>query len=943
MVCLFSRQNQWSRRSLQYTTLTKAQQKVVDHDYGPALVFAVAGAGKTTAMVHRIERLVREGVFPASQILATSFGKGNEIDLSKKLQKWPHCRAVEVRTLHALGRSIIVRAHECGHLRRVRLNMDSDSRFSPEQRLLNTAMYEARSRQLPFAPELDSIDRQDFFSYIDACKGNLRYADYEQIKPVLPPWAQKIAGQAGAPQKQSLEWYLDLYRLYEEVRLQQGVITFADMLMTGWQTLVLYEDILEEARSRYQAVLVDEFQDINLAQSEILDLITAPQRNYMAIGDDDQTIYEWRGASPRYILNFAKRYKAQRYLIPDNFRCPAGPLIFANRVIRHNQQRETKQLQLTRGFGGETQLYVDRDAATMAQRIVGGIQQLRQEGFAWSDMAVLVRINAQTPYIEQALIAAEIPFHVSKPFYKRWEIQTLIYYARLAWVEWAVQTGRTMTAGQKEWLAEAWLAIYNRPKRYVSRELAEQVLQLITRGDMSPTEALRLAGPRASHDGITQKMERLADDVAWLATRLKSDAASTLRQLELRLEYKSYLLESSGFPQTGEGRAAGVDAFIDYARGKGTVLEFMQHIQELAERKVGDERSKREDAVQLATIHAAKGLEWPVVFIAQANQSIMPFDGERADNMEEERRLFYVALTRSSRHLYIHATKEDSLSQFLGEASYRSLLELLPRLQAILQRNPQRWQAEDALLLARTIARHKLHSYFTDWWDAPEEKQEAISRTMQRFAAAVDAQRGWDALGLRPQEMELWQTLGGAEIAPEEQQFPGLEKLLAESKAAPAYGYGGNAVAKRATTRREKSTSPPPEPQPATIRPGMWVRSDAGWGRLERITDGEGQEVVEASPGQRHGRLYLTLRPRRDALPVEIDLEAGRLYFPQNGNLYTCTRCDRFSSNDTRLLTKDHNKAAHNGVGPSYRREKNGERPLGNIWFQKGPPREPLE
>src|SRR5690606_10898293 len=258
--------------------------------------------------------------------------------------------------------------------------------------------------------------------------------------------------------------------------------------------------------------------------------------------------------------------------------------------------------------------------------------------------------------------------------------------------------------------------------------------------------------------------EQLAEDVAWLATRLQSEAASTLRQLELRLDYKGYLLESSGFPQTAEGRAASVDAFIDYARGKGSVLEFMQHIQELAERKVGDERSQRDDAVQLATIHAAKGLEWPVVFIAQANQNIMPFDGERTDNMEEERRLFYVALTRSSRHLYIHATRDDNLSQFLREAGYHSFLELLPRLQSLLKRNPEQWVAEDALLLAKTVARHRLHSYFTGWWDASQEKQEMVGRTMQRFAAAVEAQQGWDALGLKPSEMELWQKLGGEKV-----------------------------------------------------------------------------------------------------------------------------------------------------------------------------------
>ena len=404
--------------------LTEAQQAVVAHNHGPALVFAVAGAGKTTAMVRRVERLVREGVFPASQILATSFGKGNELDLRLKLAQWSHCRAVQVRTLHALGRRIILQAQQAGHWPEVRLNDNDNDSYDRDQRLLTIAIHEARQRMEPYAPELEGIDRQDFLSYVAACKGNLLYADLQRA--ALPAQAMMVAGEADAPSA-VLDWYLDLYRLYEAVRLERGIVTFADMLLTGWETLVRFPDVRQAVQAQYQCVLVDEYQDINLAQSQILDQISAPHHNYMAIGDDDQTIYEWRGANPHFILDFAARYKARKYVIDDNFRCLAAPLVLANQVIAHNRQRAPKRLQLTRGFGGETLVEVHRDASIMAHEIVSKIHALHKKGWQWQDMAVLVRLNAQTPYIEQGLIAAEIPFRVSNPFYNRYEIRTLIY------------------------------------------------------------------------------------------------------------------------------------------------------------------------------------------------------------------------------------------------------------------------------------------------------------------------------------------------------------------------------------------------------------------------------------------------------------------------------------------------------------------------------------
>lgn len=757
--------------------LTAAQQTVVDHEAGPALVFAVAGAGKTTAMVHRIERLVREGLFSASQVLATSFGKGNEQDLRQKLAPWPHCRAVQVRTLHALGRSIIVCAQQAGHWAQLRLSPDAGESYDLDQRLLTIAIQQARLRAEPYAPELEAIDRQDFLSYVAACKGNLRYADLQRAN--LPSPALRVAGEAEAPGA-VLDWYLDLYRLFEAVRLQQGVVTFADMLLTGWEALVRYPRVLEAMQAQIQCVLVDEFQDVNLAQAQILDLLTAAHRNYMVIGDDDQTIYEWRGANPRFILDFERRYGARKYVIDDNFRSPAAPLVLANRVVAHNRQRAPKRLQLTRGFKGETRVLVQADAATMASAIVDKIQALQHEGWQWQDMAALVRLHAQTPYIEQGLIGAEIPFRVSNPFYSRYEVRTLVYYVRLAWVEWALQTGNELSAAQQRWFTEAWQAVYNRPKRYLSRQLHDLVVEIVLKEGASPTEALRRVLPQAPHDGVAANLEFLADDLAWLAVRLRSDAAQTLAEFEERLEYKAYLLDSSGFPQTGAGRAASVDALIDYARGKGTLLDFVKHLRRLSRQKIGRRALAGEDAVTLTTIHGAKGLEWPIVFIAQCNQEIMPFNGQRAENMEEERRLFYVALTRSSHHLFLHAVQSQPLSPFLAESGWQQVLPALRQVGSVLRRNPLSWQAADAWQLARSVERYGLNRYFQRWWDAEPARREAVARKMRDFLATVAAQNAWRQLDLRASSAAFWIDLAPEYDADPEPGFPGMGALLAE-------------------------------------------------------------------------------------------------------------------------------------------------------------------
>ncbi|NCC34076.1 MAG: ATP-dependent helicase, partial [Chloroflexia bacterium] len=241
--------------------LTEQQQQIVAHNHGPAMVFAVAGAGKTTAMVHRVERLVRERIFAPDRILVSSFSKAAVDDLGEALAAWPHCRRVIRRTLHGLGLKIVNDAAECGAL--PPLAQNALKMNGEERQIFWTARDRARTTQVIPADALDALDEQDFLDYLGACKGNLCYPDLATIG--LPEEAMTVASQAIAPP--GMPWYRDLYRLHEEVRRERGWLTFDDMLMLSWEALMRSPALCTRWQQRFDAVIVDEFQDVNLAQA----------------------------------------------------------------------------------------------------------------------------------------------------------------------------------------------------------------------------------------------------------------------------------------------------------------------------------------------------------------------------------------------------------------------------------------------------------------------------------------------------------------------------------------------------------------------------------------------------------------------------------------------------------------------------------------------------
>jgi DNA helicase-2/ATP-dependent DNA helicase PcrA len=733
--------------------LTEQQQAIVEHDEGPALVYAVAGAGKTTTMVHRIERLVREGVFEPRRMLATTFNRAAATEIRTKLRCWRHCEPVKATTLHAFGYSIIRQAVRRRYLRPVRVLDQPD-------KLLYEALRLLRRKDVWFKDELDQLDKDDFLTYVSACKGNLEYADLSAAN--LPLSGLKLASQAVAPTT-FLSWYVDLYRIFEQVRIKANWITFDDMLLQGWEVLIKHPDVLSYVRNLFHCVLVDEFQDINFAQSEILDLIVAEHLNYMAIGDDDQTIYEWRGANPKFILNFEARYEAKKYLISDNFRSPASQIALANEVIQHNKKRENKFLSLTQGFNGRVFLHSEANEEKMARHLVEQIELALKDGLQPEELVILIRIYAQTPYIEQFMIEKRIPYLIvgSVPFYRRTEVVTLLNYCHVAMIDKKLQAGQELTVKDIETFTKAWRNIYNRPKRYLSRVISDKIRDTMLFHQLPFERALAVMGSDINF-WLEEKLFKFLRTLDWLSRHLDMPATKLLDKLEKRLDYKHYLEESSGFPETGQAKAATVDAFIQYAKGKGNILEFIDHLQDISFGQLHTVREHGNDDsrfVKIMTIFRAKGLEWDTVFVPHCNRGTIPF-GKDKRRLEEERRLLYVAMTRSRKYLHLYWT--SPISPFLVEANLEKTLDEVLRLQKILTSAPNEWQRQELPLVANGIERFRLKRFFSEWWQIPAERKQEIAKLMlASYNEKDEALEEQADKSLSPNEVKFWERFSG--------------------------------------------------------------------------------------------------------------------------------------------------------------------------------------
>jgi DNA helicase-2/ATP-dependent DNA helicase PcrA len=707
--------------------LTPEQQAVVRHDTGPALVMAVPGAGKTTALVHRIRALVTDRRVTPERILACSFSRATVADLSDALSAIG-ISGVDVRTVHSLGRALREQAGADAP------PPDAPAPTDAAYRLARGALRAlADDRGEPVAAL--GLTPEDLVDRVAAWKQQLAYADLEAAN--LPPAAAAVARAADPDDATAL------FRRFEARRRRRGWLTYADMLRDGWEGLHHDPDLRSTVQERYRYVLVDEFQDVSRAQFHLLDLVTAAHRNYMAVGDDDQSIYGWRGARPTFLRSFPDRYEASVYRMTASFRLPPAPLVLANRVITQNEERAPKQSTLTHLQGGAT-LRTPASTAAAADALAARVAQLRSdEDVGLEDMVVLVRTYGQTPPIERALLDHDVPYRVvgASPFYRRRPVQTLLRY-----LYWAVLEHRRDRRGgfadpqAARQYASRFAYLANHPNRY----LPQGFIDVVTRE--ARTENVSVLDRLAAHrDDLPDDTVGAADDLRALlqslVDQLDRNAGAVLDDLVAALSYDTVLRERRARPRQAEADIRTVRAFTSMAEETGDVRALLQHVRALAADRT--DRAPEAPALAIRSIHRAKGAEWPVVFVPGCVEGTLPYapDEQTEAELAEERRLFYVALTRPRRRLYLFAPEEDAPSRFLEEAQAASAITSCRRVRSALTTRPATLSDAALAHLCAGVVQLGLETFLRDWWTPSPDRAAALADRLKALTDRAEAAR----------------------------------------------------------------------------------------------------------------------------------------------------------------------------------------------------------
>lgn len=588
----------------------ESQLRAIHHKDGPMMVLAGPGSGKTTVITHRVKYLIEEGGVAPSSILVITFTKAAAVEMRQRFGKLmgEEQPPVSFGTFHAVFFTILKHAYR----------YDAASIIREEERM--QIMREQMDRC-----GVDVEDAAEFaasiLQEISAVKGEMLNLDYYYAKNC------------------SEDLFKKLYQGYEDALLAKNRIDFDDMLVMCYDLLKKRKDILGAWQRKYRYILVDEFQDINRVQYEIVRMLAAPEDNLFIVGDDDQSIYRFRGAKPEIMLGFRKDYpKAEQTLLGVNYRSTVQIVEAAGRVIGHNRIRFPKNITSSRGAGCPVRTEVWEDPRAQARGIVEEIQDYQKLGYRLSDIAVLYRTNLQPRLLTERLMEFNIPFQmrdVLPNLYDHWISQDIFAYIRMA-----AQTKETHGRAKR---ADV-LRVINRPKRYISRES-------LTDAEVSWD---KLKSWYQDRDWMQERIERLEYDLALLVQMAPAAAVNFVRK---GIGYDDYLKEYAGYRRMKPEELLEIaDQLQESASGYKTMEAWAEYREEYAEklREQARKRETRVDCVSLMTMHSAKGLEFPIVYILDANESITPYQKAVLDaDIEEERRMFYVAMTRAKERLHV--------------------------------------------------------------------------------------------------------------------------------------------------------------------------------------------------------------------------------------------------------------------------------------------------
>ncbi|AHE99772.1 DNA helicase II [Thioalkalivibrio paradoxus] len=640
-------------------SLNPAQREAVAAPPGPTLVLAGAGSGKTRVLVHRIAWLIEvEGVMPWSLLAVTFTNKAaNEMRGRIETLLGQPVSGLWMGTFHGLAHRLLRQHWQEARLPQSFQILDSDDQLRLVRRVLR-------------ALELDEArwpPRQAQW-FINARKDEGRRPDH------LPDTGDPVSRQ-----------WVRVYTAYEQACARAGVVDFAELLLRAVELLRDHEELLEHYRHRFRHLLVDEFQDTNDIQYGWLRLLAGGGAPLFAVGDDDQSIYGWRGARVENLQHFQKDFPGTQVVrLEQNYRSSANILNAANALIRNNNGRLGKELWTDGQDGAPVRLFAAINEQDEARFVAETIARHVEHGGLHRECAVLYRSNAQSRVIEDTLFARRIPYRVygGLRFFERLEIKDALAYLRL--VENADDDA-------------AFLRAVNQPPRGIGEKTLEdlrlraqqQGLSLIQAAQQAVASEAMPGRARNAVAGFLQLVLRLREEIS--GKELPDQIESAIARSGLR----EHFANEKG--ERGQARVENLDELVGAARAfaqdlpveaeTGTLTDFLAHAALEAGEGAAD---PHEDAVQLMTLHSAKGLEFPLVLLTGLEEGLFPNARslEEPGRLEEERRLAYVGMTRAQRELYLTHAETRRLygresynmpSRFIGELPAEMIEPLRPQ------------------------------------------------------------------------------------------------------------------------------------------------------------------------------------------------------------------------------------------------------------------------
>ena len=628
--------------------LNEAQRLAVEHTDGPLLILAGAGSGKTRVLTHRIARLISLGV-PAFNIIAITFTNKAAREMKERVEKLVESGAdVWVATFH----STCVRI-----LRREITKIGYDSNFT---------IYDADDSEKLMKDVLKELNVNEKLYPPKSVLGEIGRAKDELVSP-----QEYLLNRSGDIRGLTMG---KLYEAYQKKLKNSNALDFDDLIFKTAELFVRNPDVLEKYRNRFKYISVDEYQDTNRAQYELIKFLAGTRRNLCVVGDDDQSIYGWRGADIRNILDFEKDYPNARVIkLEQNYRSVGNILEAANAVIKNNTARKAKQLWTESGEGQTIKLFRADSESAEAAFVAREIKTLRAEAKAGEPcgVAVLYRTNAQSRALEDQLVKQNVPYRVfgGVRFYQRKEIKDALAYLK------AVSNPLDEVSVKR---------IINYPKRGIGQTTIDRLTAYAAQSERGFYNALRHcaeitdAAKAAKISAFTALLEKYAE------LSKTTPVTELIRRLLDEIKMPE-ALTAEGDPE-GKDRLENLQELLNKAHEFEKLAErpfLNEFLEEVALVADIDNLEEKDEACSLMTIHSAKGLEFDAVFLTGFEESVFPgmmtMLAPEENAMEEERRLCYVAITRARERLYITYANERMRH---GETNYNKPSRFLKELPA---------------------------------------------------------------------------------------------------------------------------------------------------------------------------------------------------------------------------------------------------------------------